>query len=526
MRRALVLASACALLAGTAGAAPPAGARPLPAVTVPAAVGETIAASAAAHHGIDWAACPAGWKLTAAVRCGWVTVPLDYTRPYGPTLRLAVDRARATGAPAGRQGALVYNPGGPGGSGLRFPLRATGRSALWKKAAAAYDLVGFDPRGVGRSAPISCQDLREFTKAPKPDPVPGGEAAKLAWRARARDYALGCLHRTGAAVLAQTNTPNTARDLDVIRAALGERRLNFVGVSYGSYLGAVYATLFPARVRRMVVDSVVDPDPAKIWYGDNLDQDAAFQQRWADWLTWVASYDSVYHLGGTAAKVRARWLRLRAATAAHPVGGVVGPAELTAFFENAPYYDQAWPVVAAVWSRYATGDTRALVSAAGPDRSDTVGNRAAENADAVYTAIECADAPWPADWSRWDRDSTELSARNPLLTWPNTWLNLPCADWPAPHGTPVDVRSQPGLPPVLIVQSTRDAATPYEGALQLHARLDGSRLITERDAGSHGVTEQGNACVDARVDAYLLKGTLDAHDVVCAPHARPVPAAP
>ena len=222
--------------------------------------------------------------------------------------------------------------------------------------------------------------------------------------------------------------------------------------------------------------------------------------------------------------MQAKWRQLRAAAKAHPIGGVVGPSELLAFFQNAPYYDSSWAVVAGAWSRYAAGDTRALVDAAGPDLSDgTAGNAAAENGTAVYTAVECADAAWPATWRTWDRDSTALNARYPFLTWSNTWLNLPCATWPVPHRTPVDVRSRPGLPGVLIVQSALDAATPYAGALELHRRLAGSRLVTERDAGSHGVTGLVNPCVNSRVDAYLLDGTLDGHDVACGPHAAPVP---
>ncbi|MYS24032.1 MULTISPECIES: alpha/beta hydrolase [unclassified Streptomyces] len=524
-----MLVSTGVLLAGAVAAAPAATAGPprtgaAAAATVPASVGVVIAARSAERQGIDWADCPADWALAAPVRCGWVTVPVDYAKPFGDTIRLAVDRAVSTGSAAQRQGALIYNPGGPGGSGLRFPLRSTTASPLWVKDAKAYDFVGFDPRGVGHSAPISCQDPQEFVKAPKADPVPGSEADKRAQRELAAAYARGCLERTGARMLSQTTTANTARDLDVIRAALGERRLNYLGVSYGTYLGAVYASLFPTHVRRMVVDSVVNPDRDQIWYRNNLDQDVAFEGRWRDWETWVASYDSVYHLGGTRAEVQANWERLRAAAKAKPIGGVVGPAELLGYFQNAPYYDSTWASVASTWSRYRAGDTQALVDAAGPDLSDTAGNITAENGNAVYTAVECTDAAWPADWRTWDRDNTALNAAYPFLTWANAWLNLPCATWPVRQQTPVAVHARRGLPGVLIVQSTRDAATPYDGALELHRRLTGSRLITERDAGSHGVTGLVNPCVNNRVDDYLLTGALDARDVVCGPHAAPVPA--
>ena len=200
--------------------------------------GAAIAAARAAKAGIDWQDCPADWNLAKPIQCGYVTVPLDYAKPYGKQIKLAVDRIGNTGTKAERQGALLYNPGGPGGSGLRFPARVTSKNPVWANAAKAYDFVGFDPRGVGKSAPISCVDPQEFGKAPKADPVPDSEADKRAQRKLARAYAEGCQERSGA-MLPHMTTPNTARDLDVIRAALGEKKLTFLGVSYGTYLGAV-----------------------------------------------------------------------------------------------------------------------------------------------------------------------------------------------------------------------------------------------------------------------------------------------
>lgn len=285
MRRTAVLGSAGALIAGTLIA----GAISAPAATAESrhhqgseAYGVELAAARAASSGIDWKDCPADWALAKPIQCGWVTVPLDYARPDGKQIKLAVDRHVGTGTKDERQGALLYNPGGPGGSGLRFPTRITNKNPLWANTAKAYDFVGFDPRGVGHSAPISCVDPQEYVKAPKADPVPDSEADKRAQRKLAAEYADGCAERSGD-MLPHMTTPNTARDLDVIRAALGEKKLNYLGVSYGTYLGAVYGTLFPTHVRRMVVDSVVDPSKDNIWYQANLNQDIAFQKRWDDW---------------------------------------------------------------------------------------------------------------------------------------------------------------------------------------------------------------------------------------------------
>ncbi|UNO38587.1 alpha/beta hydrolase [Streptomyces sp. MST-110588] len=485
--------------------------------------GVQIAAARAAKAGIDWRTCPADWGLAAPIQCGYVTVPVDYAKPNGRTIKIAVDRISNTGGKKARQGALLYNPGGPGGSGMRFPTRVTNKSPLWTKTAAAYDFVGFDPRGVGHSAPISCADPQEYAKAPKADPVPRNEADKRAQRKLAKEYALGCAERSGA-LLPHMTTANTARDMDVVRAALGEKKLNYLGVSYGTYLGAVYATLFPNHVRRMLVDSVVDPSREKVWYQANLDQDIAFETRWGDWKKWVAKYDAVYHLGNTAAKVQANWEKLRADARKKPIGGLVGPAELIGFFQKAPYYDSMWTTVAEAWSAHRAGDSKLLVQNAGPDMSDIAGNIASENSNAVYTAVECTDTKWPTSWQQWDRDNTRVHKKAPFMTWANAWMNLPCATWPTKQQTPVEVKTGKGLPSVLIVQSTRDAATPYGGAVELHKRLKGSRLITERDAGSHGVTGLVNPCINNRVDAYFLTGKTDAKDVTCAPHATPEPA--
>ena len=484
--------------------------------------GVATAAARAAKKGIDWQDCPADWGLKSPVQCGYVTVPVDYARPNGRTIKIAVDRALGTGGKEQRQGSLLYNPGGPGGSGMKFPTRITTKNPLWAKTAKAYDFVGFDPRGVGHSAPISCMDPQEFVKAPKADPVPDSEADKRAQRKLAKEYADGCAERSHG-LLPYMTTKNTARDLDVIRAALGEKKLNYLGVSYGTYLGAVYGTLFPQHVRRMLVDSVVDPAREKIWYQANLDQDIAFETRWGDWKKWVAKNDATYHIGNTPEKVQAAWEKLRATAKKSPVGGVVGPAELTGFFQNAPYYDSMWAPVAEVWSAYLSGNTKPLVENAGPNLLDVAGNTAAENGNAVYTAVECTDAKWPTSWQKWDRDNTRIHQQAPFMTWSNAWMNLPCATWPVKQQRPVDVKTGKGLPSVLIVQSTRDAATPYGGAVELHHRFKGSRLITERDAGSHGVTGLVNPCINDRVDAYFLEGKTDAKDVTCAPHATPQP---
>ncbi|CAL9291569.1 alpha/beta hydrolase [Streptomyces sp. SudanB52_2052] len=523
MRAALLYSTAGSLLLSALTTAPGAAADRSGAAEMR---GTAVAAARAKAAGVDFGPCPDAQDLPGSMRCGTVTVPLDYARPDGRQIELTVSRARATGKDphhgeraVPRQGALVYNPGGPGATGLYFPL--IGLLPEWKRIAAAYDLVGYAPRGVGRSAPLSCKDPKQFFKGPTQAPTHPSAAYKKERIAQARAYARGCAERAGDA-LRHYHSLNNARDLDVLRAALGEERLTFMGSSYGTYFGALYATLFPAHVRRMVFDSAVDPAPGRIWYRNNLRQSAAFEGRWLDFRTWIARHHDVYGLGRTAREVRRSYERAMARLAAAPAGGKVGPGQLQEAFLQAGYYDDQWPHRAHALSAYLKGDPGPLVEQAArhPEAAAE-----AENARAVYVAVECNDAPWPTDWEVWDRDNTRLARVAPFETWHNVWTNLPCAYWRAPRQRPLDVGTGPGeLPPTLILAAERDAATPYDGALELHRRLAGSVLVTERDAGAHGLAGGPNACVNGHMEAYLLEGRLPGRRAECAPHAEPKPA--
>ncbi|MFH9662145.1 alpha/beta hydrolase [Streptomyces sp. NPDC017248] len=517
----LLLTSLIAAPAGGASGAPG-----TPAAGSAELRGTAVAVARARAAGIDFGPCaPADVPGTpAGVRCGTVSVPLDYAHPDGRQIKLTVSRARASQKDphnskrkVPRQGALVFNPGGPGATGMYFPL--IGAVPKWQRIAAAYDLVGYAPRGVGRSAPLSCEDPARFFKAPTPSPEHPSESYKRQRIAQAKAYARGCARRSGDRLRFYTSLAN-ARDLDVLRAALGEDRLTYLGASYGTYFGALYAAMFPSHVRRMVLDAPVDPDPREIWYRGNLEQSAAFEERWADFRDWAARHDDVYRLGATPAAVQRSYDTARERLAGRAAGGKVGPGQLQNVFLSAGYYDDFWPSRAAALSAYLRGDPGPLVRLGTPDPATAT---EAENAGAVYTAVECNDAPWPTDWRVWDRDNTRLARVAPFETWDNAWMNLPCAYWPAPRQRPLDVRTGPGeLPPVLILAAERDAAAPYQGALELRRRLAGSVLVTERDAGTHGTAGGPNGCVNGHLHAYLLEGRLPARHAFCAPRPEPV----
>lgn len=535
---------ALVLTAGTAlGTAVPAGAAsgdlPDPFADVRMAVGTEVAAEAAATRGVDWGSCPAAESLPDPVECGKVAVPVDYGRPHAARIELTVSRRRATGPAKHRLGPLLYNPGGPGASGMSFPLLPSGGSsgssgsaAVWKRLNSAYDLVGYAPRGVGRSAPLHCKDPRKGdTKNEKADgqphraPASPSPAFKKAERRRAAAYARGCARAQGHR-LDHYTTPDNARDLDVLRAALGANKLNLLGVSYGSYLGAAYATLFPDHVGRLVLDSVVDPRRDRIGYRSVLDQDLAFERRWTDWKRWVARHDSRYGLGRSPRAVQRQVDRARRGADHGRLGGgslarTVGSREVLTALIDVAYDDRAWPELAAALADFGEGHPDRLAGLASREPQSAAEASSEENADAVYTAVQCSDARWPRTWSRWNRDTTSTARRAPLSTWQNAWTNLPCAYWKGERSRPLEIGAAPGrLPPVLLLAATRDAATPYEGAVRTWRRLPGSSLVTEEGAGSHGVAG-GNACADRHLTAYLLHGRTPGRAAHCP--ARPAP---
>ncbi|AXK32879.1 alpha/beta hydrolase [Streptomyces armeniacus] len=484
--------------------------------------GVRTAVREAAAAGIDWHKCPPAGKEPVPSQCGTVRVPVDYAKPHGERISLTVSRARATGGKKRHQGPLLYNPGGPGGNGLRFPLYGSQLGGTWKRLQQSYDLVGYAPRGVGPSAPVSCQEPREFAKGPNRAPRRPSESYKRQMRERAAAYARGCARDQGAR-LAHFTTADHARDLHVIRAGLGARKLSYLGVSYGTYLGSVYATLFPGHVRRLALDSVVNPDRRKIWYQANLDQNTAFERRWHDWKRWVARHDDVYGLGTTPARVQRAFDTVRDAVDRNRDGAdrPVGSRELLTGFLDVVYADHAWAGHAHALAEYRKGNRRPLLALAAPETGASAA-AAAENSNAAYNAVECADAPWPRDWTRWDRDNAVLAAHAPLNTWENAWMNLPCAYWQGPQSRPVEVGTEPGaLPPVLLLAASRDGATPYEGALETQRRLPGSSLVTERGAGSHGIAGGPNECVNRHLEAYLLHGRTPGRAADCAPRPEP-----
>ncbi|MET8576920.1 alpha/beta hydrolase [Streptomyces sp. NPDC005012] len=502
-RAAAALCGSAVALASALTAVPPA-----QAVPGPAPLGAA---------GPAWKKC--GTEEAPTLQCADVQVPLNHADPGGRKITVALARVPHT---AGKSlGPLLVNPGGPGGSGV--DLAGFVASGLPKSVASRYDVIGFDPRGVGRSRPaLNC--LPGYFDPVRPDPVPSTSALERTNLERARAFAAACRTQHGD-VLPYMDTVSAAKDLEWIRRAVGARKINYLGYSYGTYLGAVYAKLHPDRVRRMVLDSVVDP--VGVWYENNLQQDVAFEERHRAFTAWVARHDKVYGLGTDAAGVEAAWYRMRAAVAARPAQDVVGPAELEDLFLPGGYHNGYWPLLARVFSAYAVkGEEAPLVEAY---RAVGAVDAAGHNGYSVYTSVMCRDAPWPRDWARWRSDNDAVHRKARFMTWSNAWYNAPCAFWPVKGLKPVDVRNDK-LPPVLILQSTGDAATPYAGAVRTHRLLRRSSLVVEEGGGNHGVSLAGNACLDRHLAAYLADGTVPRRtageaDATCPTLPDPKPAA-
>jgi pimeloyl-ACP methyl ester carboxylesterase len=444
-------------------------------------------------------------------------VPLDYSRPGGAKISLAVSRVLHTSSDADYQGVMLVNPGGPGGSGLIYSILG---QFVPNGAGNTYDWIGFDPRGVGDSRP-SLSRIPDYFGYNRPYYIPVTRALERTWLARSKSYADAC-ERNAAALLPHMKTTDSARDMDSIRKALGAGQINYYGFSYGTYLAQVYSTLFPSRVRRMVLDANVDP--RKVWYQANLDQDVAFDRVINIWFGWVARYDDVYHLGATRAAVRRLWYAERRHLRRHPAGGLIGGSEWTDAFLLAGYNQFFWPGQAEAFAAWIhNGDVQGL-----KDAYDAAVGPGDDNGFAVYLAVECTDARWPTNWNRWRRDNWRLHARYPFFTWGNAWFNAPCAFWGAPAGKPVRVNGR-HVPGILLIDETLDAATPFEGSLEVRRRYPRSSLIAEPGGTSHANSLSGNACVDDQIAAYLADGTQPPRkpgnrpDAICAPLPQPVP---
>ncbi|WP_338931977.1 alpha/beta hydrolase [Streptomyces netropsis] len=482
----------------------------LSATAVAATLTVPAQASPAPPAALTWKPCA---SAAGATECATLSVPMDYRDPRGQRVDLAVSRLRGADSPA-KRGTLLVIPGGPGGSGVA--RLATKGAELRKQTGGAYDIVAFDPRGVGGSTQADCgisDDDREITHL-RPWPGPDGDIT--ANIARARRVATTC-QTDGGAMLRNISTANEVRDIESLRTALGEEKLSAWGVSYGTYVGAVYAQKYPHRTDRWVLDSSGDPDPNRVERGWSANMSAAADDSFPDFAAWAAdpARDRAHRLAERPEDVRPMFLELAAKLDAAPrkfadpahfplTGNRLRQALQQGLYTKNSFEPLAELILAA---RDTTGPLKV--------RDVLPGGPLGQSETAVVVGTLCNDVSWPHDLRSYARAVTADRARHPLTAGMPVGV-MPCAFWKtAPTDKPVRITPR-GPSNILMIQNLRDPSTPHRGALEMRRSLgDRARLVTV-DSGGHGAyLANGNACGDRAVTDFLTTGRRPAGDVVC-----------
>lgn len=474
-----------------------------PAPTSTPAPGATEAPDAALQdyydQQLEWTECEEDDDL----ECAMLEVPVDYTDPAGDNVRIALLKVPAT-RPDERIGSLVVNPGGPGAPGTSYAAAAGSvfRPALYQR----YDIVGFDPRGTGSSDPVDCLSDEEMDAFLSADPAPDSPEEVSAIRGDLTAFFQGCLDRSDDLV-EHVTTVETARDMDVLRAALGESTLTYLGASYGTKLGATYAELFPDKVGRLVLDGAVDVSlPSRDL---TLGQAEGFQRALDAYVEdCVADGDCV--LGDSLEEGRQRIADFLDEVDASPLPA--GDRELTvgnAFYGiiTPLYVSDYWFLLTQALEDAFGGDGTALLLLADLYASRNPDGTYEDNSTEAIYAINCLDDPATASLEEIQDAMPEFMAASPTLGEVFAWSLVGCVGDPRRAVEELPTIRAEGAAPILVVGTTRDPATPYEWAEALADQLASGVLLT-RDGDGHTAYNSGNECIDSTIEDYLLEGTV------------------
>ncbi len=454
---------------------------------------------------VSWRAC-----AVPGFECATLKAPLDYAKPDDGDVRLAVARKKATG-PGKRLGSLLVNPGGPGGSAIGY-LQAYAGIGYPAEVRARYDMVAVDPRGVARSEPVECLSGRDMDAYTQTDATPDDDRETTELVDAYKEFAEGCGARSPR-LLRHVSTVEAARDMDILRAALGDPKLNYVGASYGTFLGATYAGLFPERAGRLVLDGAMDPSlPARRM---NLDQTAGFETAFQSFAKDCVQQPDC-PLGGkgtTPAQVSRNLKAFFEKLDARPVptgdedGRELVESLATTGVIAAMYDEGAWAQLReALTSAMRENDGAALLALSdGYYERDADGRY--ENLMFANAAVNCLDLPPAFDTPDEVRnDLPAFEKASPVFGEGLAWASLNCAYWPVgATGEPHRIEAK-GAAPIVVVGTTRDPATPYRWARALSAQLSSARLLTYEGDG-HTAYGRGSTCIDSTINAYLLRGT-------------------
>ncbi|MFJ7073164.1 alpha/beta hydrolase [Streptomyces sp. NPDC098781] len=457
---------------------------------------------------LKWTKC-AGDGLDRRQECATVSVPMDYADPDGPKIDIAVSRIRSDN-PAARRGVLLMIPGGPGGDSLGHP---TDKGKLMpKELRDAYDLVGFAPRGNAPSTPVSCDVDTGDLAADKRLPWPAPDGSVTENMAMARRLGDACA-RNGGELIKHISTLNNARDIDRIRAALGERKLSAWGVSYGTYIGAAYTELFPRRTDRIVLDSSDNPDPVQAERAWLRAFEVGVEDNFPEFAKWASRPGNPDRVAVTPAKVRSAFLALAARLDREPMPWPgANPAELNGnvlrqSMLNSLYDPDDYPALAKLMLAAEKGTL--------PPAPPSPPEPALQNYLAVGAGTICNDADWPESPAVYEKGVAESRAKYPLTAgMPRN--ALPCTSWPwQPREAPLRVTDR-GPSNVLMIQNERDVATPLSGALKLRAAYGHRAVMVVNDSTGHdSYLNNGTACGDATVSRFLTTGERPARDKYC-----------
>ena len=498
-----------ALLAAVlvAGCAPAPSNSPAASTAVSSSVpGSDASSSPAAEPTVKparWTDCGGGFS------CAEIRVPRDYAAPTEGYLNISIIRAAAT-KPAKRIGSLLINPGGPGGSGVEFVR--DGLAIFPDALRQQFDIVGFDPRGVNSSTAIRCIDNLDGHDALDPSPDNAAELKALVDSSRA--YAKACASRNDT-TLAYLSTDAVARDMDLIRAAVGDEGLSYLGFSYGTLIGALYAERFPDHIRAMALDGAIDPSLDLEAF--RADQAKAFEGALERFLSDCAKRPKCdFYEGGNSARA---FDALMASIDRKPLPALllrdprlVGPGLAWSAVLGALYSESSWPLLATALELAKRGDGSVMLAISDPFRGRKA-NGSYSNMQDAYTANTCLDYPAPTDVKTFTLWATRLEKAAPHFAQFVAYNDLTCAFWSVPaQGIPRAVTAK-GAPPIVVVGSTGDPATPYQWAQALAGELDSGVLVTRDGEGHTGYID--STCIQKAVDAYLLKLTVPKKGLTC-----------
>ncbi|MFD5160736.1 alpha/beta hydrolase [Streptomyces hawaiiensis] len=465
-------------------------------------------ASAAHGESLEWGTC-AGPGLDPRQQCATVDVPMDYSEPDGQKIRIAVSRIPSE-KPSARRGSLLLIPGGPGGDSLTDP---SGKGQkLPQKVRDAYDLIGFAPRGMAPSTAVDCRLDPADLGVTKLLPWPGPDGSVDENMATARRTATACV-RDGGELIRHISTANEARDLDRVRAALGEEKISAWGVSYGTYVGAVYGQLFPHRTDRIVLDSNDDPDPTRVTRGWLAAFEVGVEDNFPEFATWASRPGNPYRVARTPAEVRSGFLRLAARLDRDPLpwpganpprldGNALRQTMLSSLYDPDDYPTLAQAI-------------RAARKGTVPPAPESPPESVLQNVTAVGVGTICNDVDWPDSAAAYQKDVAESRVKYPLTA------GMPrgpmvCAAWPYEPKEPAVRITDRGPSNILLVQNERDVATPLAGARKLRQALgDRAVMVTVNSTGHDSYLDNGNACGDRTVSRFLATGKRPAADLYC-----------